>query len=86
MFLLTIHTFICSTFILCKAEKILIFIFKFQIEILETYSNPRDSKQQLAQDETDIKCFTSPDREYSQPYTTGKRNHLLVLYFILCTM
>ncbi|XP_031336253.1 uncharacterized protein LOC116165730 [Photinus pyralis] len=40
------------------------------IEVLETYSNPRDSRQQLSQEETDIKCFTSPDREYSQPYTT----------------
>ncbi|XP_044765213.1 uncharacterized protein LOC123321598 [Coccinella septempunctata] len=40
-----------------------------KIEILETYSNPRDSRQQLSQEE-DTKCLTSPDREYSQPYTT----------------
>ncbi|KAL3289823.1 hypothetical protein HHI36_023214, partial [Cryptolaemus montrouzieri] len=41
-----------------------------KIEILETYSTPRDSRQQLSQ-EDDTKCLTSPDREYSQPYTTG---------------
>ncbi|KAF5297164.1 hypothetical protein FQR65_LT10063 [Abscondita terminalis] len=41
-----------------------------KIEVLETYSNPRDSRQQLSQDEAEVKCFTSPDREYSQPYTT----------------
>ncbi|XP_045481507.1 uncharacterized protein LOC123685721 [Harmonia axyridis] len=40
-----------------------------KIEILETYSNPRDSRQQLSQEE-DTKYLTSPDREYSQPYTT----------------
>lgn len=37
--------------------------------VLETYSNPRDSQQHLTQEE---KYFTSPDKEYSQPYTTGK--------------
>jgi hypothetical protein len=41
-----------------------------KIEILETYSTPRDSRQQLIQEEIETKCFTSPDREYSQPYTT----------------
>ncbi|XP_064215407.1 uncharacterized protein hwt [Tribolium castaneum] len=41
-----------------------------KIEILETYSTPRDSRQQLIQEDIETKCFTSPDREYSQPYTT----------------
>ncbi|KAF5285702.1 hypothetical protein FQA39_LY16508 [Lamprigera yunnana] len=41
-----------------------------KIEVLETYSNPRDSQQLSQEDTEDINCFTSPDREYSQPYTT----------------
>lgn len=40
--------------------------------VLDTYSTPRDSQQQLAQEENENKYFTSPDKEYSQPYTTGK--------------
>ncbi|XP_017782851.1 PREDICTED: uncharacterized protein LOC108567100 [Nicrophorus vespilloides] len=40
------------------------------VEILETYSTPRDSRQQFSEEEADQKCLTSPDREYSQPYTT----------------
>ncbi|XP_018577851.1 uncharacterized protein LOC108916131 [Anoplophora glabripennis] len=40
------------------------------VEVLDTYSTPRDSRQHLSQDENEPKCFTSPDREYSQPYTT----------------
>lgn len=46
-------------------------IFLFQVEVLEAYSTPRDSRQQLNQEDNEVKCFTSPDREYSQPYTTG---------------
>lgn len=78
------------------------FYFISQVEVLETYSTPRDFKQRLSQheeeewereyaaaaaaaaaaasvdhrsasvDDAEQKCFTSPDREYSQPYTTGK--------------
>ncbi|KAJ8938118.1 hypothetical protein NQ318_005917 [Aromia moschata] len=43
-----------------------------KVEVLDTYSTPRDSRQHLSQEENEPKCFTSPDREYSQPYTTGK--------------
>lgn len=42
----------------------------FQVVVLDTYSNPRDSQQKLVQEE---KYFTSPDKEYSQPYTTGEK-------------
>ncbi|XP_019881673.2 uncharacterized protein LOC109609452 isoform X2 [Aethina tumida] len=41
-----------------------------KITVLETYSSPRDQRQPTNNDENDSKCFTSPDREYSQPYTT----------------
>ncbi|KAJ8969633.1 hypothetical protein NQ317_009648 [Molorchus minor] len=41
-----------------------------KVQVLDTYSTPRDSRQHLSQEENELKCFTSPDREYSQPYTT----------------
>ncbi|CAG9759799.1 unnamed protein product [Ceutorhynchus assimilis] len=42
------------------------------VVVLDTYSTPRDSQQQLAQEE---KYFTSPDKEYSQPYTTEESSN-----------
>uniref|UniRef100_A0A6P7GSH5 Uncharacterized protein LOC114340240 n=1 Tax=Diabrotica virgifera virgifera TaxID=50390 RepID=A0A6P7GSH5_DIAVI len=41
-----------------------------KVEVLDTYSTPRDSKHLNPDD--DQKYLTSPDKEYSQPYTTGK--------------
>ncbi|CAH0562182.1 unnamed protein product [Brassicogethes aeneus] len=40
-----------------------------KVKILETYSSPRDQRT-FNNEENESKCFTSPDREYSQPYTT----------------
>uniref|UniRef100_A0AAR5PV66 SH2 domain-containing adapter protein D n=1 Tax=Dendroctonus ponderosae TaxID=77166 RepID=A0AAR5PV66_DENPD len=42
------------------------------VVVLDTYSNPRDSQQHLTQEE---KYFTSPDKEYSQPYTTEESSN-----------
>ncbi|XP_066155499.1 serine-rich adhesin for platelets-like [Euwallacea fornicatus] len=42
------------------------------VVVLDTYSNPRDSQQRLTQEE---KYFTSPDKEYSQPYTTEESSN-----------
>lgn len=44
-----------------------------QVEIIETYCDPRDSKAYLEPgDEASAKLYTSPDKDYSQPYTTGE--------------
>ncbi|KAJ8883595.1 hypothetical protein PR048_015439 [Dryococelus australis] len=41
-----------------------------QVEVVETYSDPRDSKAYLEPgEEASAKLYTSPDRDYSQPYT-----------------
>ncbi|XP_057652759.1 uncharacterized protein LOC130891778 [Diorhabda carinulata] len=40
-----------------------------RVEVLDNYSTPRDSKQHL-HPEDDQKDLTSPDKEYSQPYTS----------------
>ncbi|XP_050313545.1 serine-rich adhesin for platelets [Anthonomus grandis grandis] len=40
------------------------------VVVLDIYSTPRDSHQKLANQEE--KYFTSPDKEYSQPYTTDE--------------
>ncbi|XP_030746263.1 uncharacterized protein LOC115875056 isoform X2 [Sitophilus oryzae] len=45
------------------------------VVVLDTYSTPRDSQQQLTQEENDNKYFTSPDKEYSQPYTTEESSN-----------
>ncbi|XP_060537281.1 uncharacterized protein LOC132708743 isoform X2 [Cylas formicarius] len=46
-----------------------------QVVVLDTYSTPRDSQQQLTQEDNETKCFTSPDKEYSQPYTTEESSN-----------
>jgi hypothetical protein len=44
-----------------------------QVEIIETYCDPRDSKAYLEPgEEASAKLYTSPDKDYSQPYTTGE--------------
>ncbi|KAL1493202.1 hypothetical protein ABEB36_011302 [Hypothenemus hampei] len=43
-----------------------------EVVVLDTYSTPRDSQQKLVQEE---KYFTSPDKEYSQPYTTEESSN-----------
>ncbi|XP_076261496.1 uncharacterized protein LOC143197160 [Rhynchophorus ferrugineus] len=45
------------------------------VVVLDTYSTPRDSQQQLTQEDNDNKYFTSPDKEYSQPYTTEESSN-----------
>nr|CAD7428671.1 unnamed protein product [Timema monikensis] len=41
-----------------------------KVEVVEAYSDPRDSKAYLEPgDEASGKLYTSPDRDYSQPYT-----------------
>ncbi|XP_068081322.1 uncharacterized protein hwt [Anabrus simplex] len=43
-----------------------------QVEVVEAYSDPRDSKAYLEPgEEASGKLYTSPDRDYSQPYTDG---------------
>ncbi|KAJ9584316.1 hypothetical protein L9F63_021347, partial [Diploptera punctata] len=43
-----------------------------QVEIVEAYCDPRDSKAYLEPgDEASGKLYTSPDKDYSQPYTTA---------------
>ncbi|GLH05661.1 Uncharacterized protein GBIM_11233 [Gryllus bimaculatus] len=43
-----------------------------QVEVVEAYSDPRDSKAYLEPGaEASGKLYTSPDRDYSQPYTDG---------------
>ncbi|XP_071450081.1 uncharacterized protein hwt, partial [Hetaerina americana] len=44
-----------------------------RIEVLETYCDPRDSKAYLrpGDEPSGAKLYTSPDRDYSQPYPVG---------------
>ncbi|XP_049766367.1 uncharacterized protein LOC126095649 [Schistocerca cancellata] len=43
-----------------------------QVEVVEAYCDPRDSKAYLEPgEEASGKLYTSPDRDYSQPYTDG---------------
>jgi hypothetical protein len=50
-----------------------------KVEIIEAYCDPRDSKAYLEPgDEASGKLYTSPDKDYSQPYTTGEYPYRLL--------
>ena len=53
-----------------------------QVEIVEAYCDPRDSKAYLEPgDEASGKLYTSPDKDYSQPYTTGKSKKTTTCFY-----
>ncbi|CAH1158365.1 unnamed protein product [Phyllotreta striolata] len=54
-----------------------------KVEVLDTYSTPRDSKQH-PYPEDDQKYLTSPDKEYSQPYSTESSRPTSDDDFFLC--
>jgi hypothetical protein len=48
-------------------------MFCFQVDLLEGYCDPRDSKAYSNPGDTpDVKIYTSPDGDYSHPYLISK--------------
>lgn len=59
--------------------------FVVQVEVVEVYCDPRDSKAYLepGQEATD-KLYTTPDKEYTHPYhNSGELQLSLFLDFVL---
>lgn len=56
-----------------------IVVFCLQIEVLDNYSDPKDTKAYLQPgEEASDKVYTSPNREYSQPYPGQWPSHMYI--------